>query len=95
MKKELARRESNADRLQAFFEANPERWIQPKDGLEQAGGRYAWRSRLPKVRKRIAGEVVWNGVNGAGTAYMYRPYIPIARSHEPSGQRRLSFPVSL
>lgn len=82
MKAEIDRRESNRARLQAFFEAHPLVWIQPKDGLEEAGGRYAWRSRLPQVRKRIAGVVEWNGVNGSGTAYRFLPFRPLGRSAE-------------
>ena len=82
MKPELDRRESLTTRLQAFFEAHPYEWITPKQGLEQAGGRYAWRSRLPKVRKTISGVVEWNGVNGPGTAYRFLPFVPLARSAE-------------
>lgn len=79
LSQEVTRRQFNADRLQAFFEQHPMVWIEPKHGLEQAGGRYAWRSRLPKVRKRIAGVIVWNKVNGPGTAYMFTPYVPQGR----------------
>jgi hypothetical protein len=75
---EHQRRQSNEDRLLAFFEAHPMVWIEPKHGLEQAAGRYAWRSRLPKVRKRIQGVIRWNHKNGEGTAYMFTPYVPIA-----------------
>lgn len=89
--REQERRESHTVKLLAFFEAHPEEWIQPKDGLEQAGGRYAWRSRLPRVRRLIEGVILWNGVNGAGTAYMYTPYVPIPRSHEETGQRKFPF----
>lgn len=78
---ELQRRESNSDKLRAFFEQHPGEWIQPKDGLEQAAGRYAWRSRLPKVRRDLkhdnAGVIEWNKQNGPGTAYRFLPYRPI------------------
>ncbi len=86
---ELARRESNADRVLAFFEQHPMVWIEPKHGLEQAGGRYAWRSRLTAVRRRIAGTIVWNKVNGPGTAYMFRPYEPLGPRADQYREARL------
>jgi hypothetical protein len=80
---EIQRRESNTDKLLRFFLEHPLVWIQPKHGLEQAGGRYAWRSRLPKVRRKMTvqglGVVEWNGINGEGTAYMFKPYRPLGR----------------
>ena len=47
----MANKLTYTDRLQSYFEAHPQQWI---DGLtlSERGGSYGWRSRVSDVRKR-------------------------------------------
>lgn len=51
MNAELERRKSYTDKLEAFFRAHPNEWINAVD-LEPIGGRQAWRTRVSECRKR-------------------------------------------
>ena len=48
---EATRRQTNVDKLRAFFLARPGQWIQAED-LEFAG-RQAWRSRVSDLRRAL------------------------------------------
>ena len=48
---EQARRQSNLDRVEAFFRSQPGIWIHARD-FEAVGGRQAWRSRIAECRTR-------------------------------------------
>mgnify|MGYP001581455770 CR=1 FL=1 len=84
---EATRRQSNTQRLRAFFEAHPMRWIPATDLEEASQSRQAWRSRVSDLRLKLEKE-------GAGTIenrltcrhrkvvlseYRFLPHTPIGR----------------
>lgn len=77
---EVVKRLGCADRLEAYFRAQPHVWI---DGLELAkiGGAYAWRTRLSELR-RERGMAIENEQRTYGSItrslYKYVPAAPIA-----------------
>ena len=52
MRDELARRETNTDRLRAFFLARPGQWVNAVE-LEPVAGRQAWRTRVSELRRQL------------------------------------------
>jgi hypothetical protein len=74
MRDELARRESNTQRLVAFFAARPYQWIDARE-LEQFG-RQAWRTRLSNARIEHHMNIVNRLRRGDGVVlseYCYQP----------------------
>jgi len=80
MKAEMQRRQTNADKLRAFFEARPGEWIPARD-LEFAG-RQAWRTRVSELRVRLEtagdGTIEWNHKT-LDSAYRFLPHKPLGR----------------
>lgn len=72
-----------ADRLEAYFKARPNVFI---DGLELGrigGGAYGWRSRLTDLRRRgmvIENEQRTYGIGITRSLYRYVPAAPIAET---------------
>jgi hypothetical protein len=78
--------ESLNDKLEAFFKAHPNTWIDGKELATIAGG-YGWRSRCSDLRKR--GMTVENRQRRRGgytiSEYRYVPDLPVRL--EASGQQ--------
>ena len=81
------------DKLEAFFKARPNTWIDGKDLAEVAGG-YAWRSRVSDLR-RFRGMDIVNDVVRLKDAhgkpfkvslYRYVPSESVTVRVEPNGQ---------
>jgi hypothetical protein len=77
--------ESLNDRLETFFKARPNTWIDGKELATIAGG-YGWRSRCSDLRKRgLTVENRQRRRNGFTVSeYRYVPDLPMRV--EPSGQ---------
>ena len=93
MNEEIARRQSAKDAVVDLFKAKPLMWI-PWRELAKVGGACAWRTRISDARRVLkseGGEIDWNR-KPMQSAYMYRPYVKLARSAETrmeSPQRQL------
>jgi hypothetical protein len=74
------------DRLEAYFKARPDQWI---DGMElsQVAGCYAWRSRASDLRKR--GLVIENRQRRIRTAAGSTRVVSEYRYVAPAGQLEL------
>lgn len=78
---EIQRRQSNADKVWAVFEARPTRWIHWRR-FAAVGGACAWRTRIADVRARVKslGGVIEHNGSITRSAYRYLPYTPLGRS---------------
>lgn len=77
MKTELARRQSNTDKLLELFRSRPLEWVHWSD-LGELGGNLAWRTRVSDCRKIVNKEghqIEWNGKT-QDSRYRYVPYVP-------------------
>src|SRR5690348_4960572 len=84
MRDEIARRQSNVQKLREFFVARPGEWI-PAADLEVAG-RQAWRTRVSELRVKLERDghgTIENRIAKTATAtasfYRYLPHVPLAR----------------
>ncbi len=86
---ELARRQSNRNRLITLFRSRPLEWISWVM-LGEFAGNLAWRTRVSDARKalRVSGRVEWNR-STTDSRYRYVPYIPLGPSAETPRERRL------
>ncbi len=85
---ELARRQTNTDKVLALFRAKPMEWIDAHD-IALVGGFMAWRTRVADARaiaENSGWTIEWN--KQRYSMYRYRP-IPQGPSAETPRERRL------
>jgi len=91
---EMARRQSNTDKVLALFRSSPRRWIYWTEFSELVGER-AYRTRISNAKSVIVkeGGVVQSISTKRGrqilTYYRYLPYVPLGPSAETPRERRL------
>lgn len=74
MKAEIARRQSNTEKVLALFESRPLEWI-PWHEIERHLGGPGWRTRISDARRR-GNRIDWNK-NVKDSRYMYVPFQPL------------------
>lgn len=95
MKAELARRESNTDRVLALFQSRPLEWLTPRE-IAAVGGFSAWRSRVADARALAEQDgftIEWNH-EIATSAYRYRP-VKLGRDPQVPTAELRPIPVTL